>query len=106
MSNPYDGVWAAWLNTMPGTSPWKLHVKGTLQMPTPGFTLTLKESSPQGIDANVLLLDLIVTPPDPDIIVPQVITEEEARFEKPTGIQYKTITILPDGPDIVVEIVS
>jgi hypothetical protein len=106
MSNPYDGVWAAWLNTMPGTGPWKLHVKGTLQMPTPGFTLTLKESSPQGIDADVLLLDLIVTPPGSDMIVPQMITEEEVRFEKPTEIEYKRVTILPDGPDIAVDIVS
>lgn len=104
-SNPYDGQWAAWLDTMPG-SPWTLHVKGVLQMPTPGYELKLCEHEPQGINPAILLLDLIVTPPDPDLIVPQVITEEEARFKKDTETKYESVTILPDGPDIKVEIVS
>lgn len=104
-SNSYDGVWAAWLNTMPG-SPWKLHVKGVLQMPNPAYTLRLKEHVPQGPNPDILLLDLIVEPPGPDLIVPQIITEEEVRFEKRTDVEYKGVTILPDGPDIPVDIVS
>jgi hypothetical protein len=103
ISAPYDGIWEAILDTMPPT-PHSLRVKGVLQMPTPAYTLTLKEHEPQGTNPDILLLDLIVTPPDPDIIVPQVITEE--TFERETENMYSSVTILPDGPYIKVEIVS
>ena len=102
MSKNYDGVWAAWLNMMP-PGPGRLHVKGTLQMPTPGYELKLVEASS---NSDTLVLTLIVTPPDPAVIVPQVVTEEEVRFEKQNSPEYKTVAIQPDGPDIPVEIVS
>jgi hypothetical protein len=104
-SNPYDGKWFATLDKMPPGPP-VLRVKGTLQMPTPGYELTLKEADSQGTDPNILTLDLIVEPPDPELIVPQVITEETVAFEKDTDREYSDVHIAPDGPKVPVEIVS
>ncbi len=102
--NPYDGKWEAWLDTQP-VGPKTLYVIGVLQMPTPGYTLTLTEHDPQGINPAILLLDLTITPPSEG--VPDVITEETVKFNKEADVVYTQVSILPDGPsDIPVKIVS
>lgn len=105
MSNPYDGIWTAWMDVNPDARPWVLHVKGRLQMPSPGYTLNLDKREPQNNPA-VLMLELIVVPPDPDAVVSQVVTEENVIFEESTGNEYGAVHILPDGPEIPVELVD
>ena len=68
-----------------------LRVEGTITMPTPGFSLELQESSPQGINPAILLLDLVVS--DPDGVVAQVVTPTPVLFTKETRETYTQVSI-------------
>lgn len=74
--------WSAWINMMPMANR-TLYTVGRLMMPTPGFKLSLKRTMPQGINPNVLLLDIEVEPPKG--IVEQSITPVEVRYEEKVG---------------------
>jgi hypothetical protein len=83
--------------------PEVLRVTGTCKFRTAGWSVELCRHEPQGINPTDLLLDRIVH--EPQGPVPEVITDVEARYEEQTGFDYKTVTILPDGPSIPVEAV-
>src|SRR5262249_41657428 len=51
--------WHAWVSAMP-PGPKSFHVTGTVIAPTPGYDVSLKVASPQGINPKELILDLLV----------------------------------------------
>ncbi|GAB7046097.1 hypothetical protein [Catenuloplanes indicus] len=102
-TGPAEGEWTAFFNRQP-PGPFTLTVTGRLQMPTPGFKVTLSRANPQGINPRDLLLDLTITPPSGPVA--QVVTEVEVVYEERTDTGYDTVTILPNGPSIKVEEIS
>ncbi len=84
--------WEAIHDFMP-PGPARLRVNGTLQMPTPGYKLSLHQANPQGINPQILLLQLDTEAPTD--VVPQVITPTPVRYELETDFDYTHITILP-----------
>jgi len=97
--------WKAWHDFMPGSQP-TLHVKGTVTVPTSGYTAKLQPATPQGINPAIYLIDLIVTPPAPDEIVSPVLTPLEVYYMEITSQNYTQVSILPDGIIVDVEVVS
>lgn len=78
--------WYAWLNTMP-PKPDDFHVTGKVEVGNPGMFGTLIPASPQGINPDILILDLYLE-------------------QKPGGwqrvntwveVRYDTV-IIPDAP--------
>jgi hypothetical protein len=92
--------WSAWHGSRPPAPP-VLTVAGECTFPTAGYSVELRRHEPQGINPRDLLLDLVVH--EPTGPVAQVITTEEARYEEQTDFEYESVTILPDGPSILVE---
>ncbi|HEU4753763.1 MAG TPA: hypothetical protein VFU47_11705, partial [Armatimonadota bacterium] len=82
----------------------RLRVTGNCIMPTPGYTLTLTRAEPQGIDPDILVLDLRVEPPTEE--VSQVQTPAEVRYLEETWHHYRQVEIRPDGILIAVESAS
>ncbi len=82
--------------------PAVLWVAGSCTFGTPGFTVELCRHEPQGINPRDLLLDLTITPPDG--MVAQVVTTVEVRYEEETDAGFDTVTILPDGISVPVEV--
>ena len=95
--------WRAVLDTMPPGTP-TLTVTGVCYTPTPGYKIKLVPAVPQGINPLILLLKKVVTPPTG--IRPQVITKVDVRYQKKTKTKYTNVTILPDGTNIKVQIVT
>jgi hypothetical protein len=92
--------WAAWHDRQPGGEP-TLHVNGTCPLP-PGDEAILKRHEPQGINPSNLLLDLEVIRAGS---VGDGTQDVPVRYEEVTEFEYRTVTILPSGPTIAVEIV-
>ncbi|CAH1649989.1 conserved hypothetical protein [Hyphomicrobiales bacterium] len=95
----------AWLDTMPGSDK-ALTVIGSVEVPTSGWTGSLAEAVPPGINPAILILDATLTKPTG--IVLQVISTVELTFRKAHSPRYDSITIRGLGSDIhvPVEIVS
>lgn len=71
--------WYAWINLMP-PKPDDFHVVGEVFVGNPGIETHLCVREPQGINPNILLLDLhLVQKPG---MWPQVMTWVQARFDK------------------------
>jgi hypothetical protein len=91
--------WYAWINRMP-PGPASFHVRGTVQVPTPGFAARLKAAVPQGINAAELILDLVVEKLPGQW--PQVVTSLQVAIdEAPLGVPYKGVLIRVPGSDAV-----
>lgn len=104
-TQPKSSNWKAWLNVMPGSGP-TLHVTGDVTVPTGGYSAKLIGHVPQGFNPQILLLDLVVTPPPPDRVVTQAFTTIKVTYEEKTKIKYTQVTILPDDITVDVETVS
>ncbi|MDQ2688040.1 MAG: hypothetical protein M3Y28_09265 [Armatimonadota bacterium] len=98
--NACDVPWTAVHDFMPPGSA-RLKVTGAVMTPTPGYTVTLTEAHPQGINPFILLLRLELTPPTG--IVPQHVVTVPVEYEKETDFKYTQVSILPDGPTVDVE---
>jgi hypothetical protein len=96
----FECEWSAVHDFMP-PRPARLRVNGTCIMPTPGYKLTLTRAEPQGINPNILLLNLEVETPGG--IVPQVLTPTPVAYEEVTDHHYLQVTILPDGATVDVQ---
>ncbi|HJU40844.1 MAG TPA: hypothetical protein VJ724_14835, partial [Tahibacter sp.] len=71
--------WYAWINKMP-PPPDDFHVVGEVEVPNPGIEALLTVRSPQGINPDILLLDLhLFQKPG---VWPQVVTWVQARYDK------------------------
>jgi hypothetical protein len=79
---------------MPGSG-HPLRVSGTCTFPTRGYDAELRTHEPKRRDSE-LLLDLVVR--EPSGSVPEVITEIPLAFEEQTDEDYRTVSVLPDGP--------
>jgi hypothetical protein len=94
------GKWHAIHDGMPPL-PARLHVSGECITPTPGYTITLQEAVPQGINPLILILEKTVIPPTG--VEPQVLTTVPVHFTLKTDVPYTDVTILPDDVTIKVE---
>jgi hypothetical protein len=83
------------------THPARLRVEGTCVMPTPGYRLSLRRADPQGINPNILILELQVEAPTG--IVTQVLTPTPVAYEEETDQHFTSVTIEPDGVSVEVK---
>lgn len=90
----------------PDVRPGVLRVEGECSFGTTGYAVELVRREPQGINPRDLLLDLVVTPPAPGTVVAQVLTAYPVAYEEETTMHLDTVTILPDGPSIDVQIIT
>jgi hypothetical protein len=89
----------AWVDRMPGSPP-KLIVIGVVEVPTLGWKVDLVRAEPQGINPDILLLDIRAVAPGGD--VPQVISKIKVRYEEsPPQRKYSQVDVR-DGADHVV----
>ena len=88
--------WAAWVSRFPG-SPVSFHVTGTVELPSPGYSVTLVPAAPQGFNPNDLILDLKIERLEG--FFPQVITPVEVRYDvTPYAGTYTSVLVRePDG---------
>ena len=86
---------------MPGSQP-RIHVKGTCMFPTGGYKVSLKRGVPQGINPQILLLDLKIAKPTG--IVTQQITKQEVKFDEKTKSTFTQVQIRPDNVTVDVKI--
>ena len=101
--------WYAWLNEMP-PKPDDFHVTGEVKVANPGMQALLTMREPQGINPQVLLLDLhLIQQPG---MWPQVLTWVQARYDSvicPNGVKYQHVEIFYENQSIAsmdVDIVS
>jgi hypothetical protein len=95
--------WSATLGrSTHGTS--RIHVTGTCQYPTTGYTAELRPSVPQGTVPETLELDLVVHVPTG--IVAMHVTNVTVDYEADAPVEYTQVHIRPDGPVIDVEVVG
>lgn len=87
---------------LPG--PGVLRVEGECTLPSTGYDITLVRQVPQGVNPRDLLLQLVVTPP-PDISAP-ALTTYPVLYEEVTEVYLDTVTILPDGASVEVQIIT
>lgn len=88
-----DRNWHAWIDTMPGPGArMTLNLSGEIDLPTPGYTLTLipgpaDRRAPPGLRFNLAASA-------PGGIVPQVVTPMQVTYRQPTPYaQIRQITI-------------
>jgi len=73
--------------------PPRFYVIATVQVPSPGYTATLKKAVPQGINPAILILT-VVTKKKPGIW-PPVVTDVQARYDiKNYKGKFKQVTVL------------
>jgi len=97
-----DCEWSAVQDFMPPGRP-RLRVRGLCTMPTPGYRLTLTRAEPQGINPEILLLELQVERPDG--FVAQVLTPTPVEYEEEGDQRFTHVQIQPEGTLIPVEAV-
>jgi hypothetical protein len=88
----------AWIDHMPPGGP-KLIVTGDVQVPTGGWQVTLTRRSPQGINPDILLLD--VSAQAPNGMVTQVISIIPLRYQAGPPLHPYTQVTVSDGGDAV-----
>ena len=92
--------WYAWLNLMP-PKPDDFHVVGEVFVANPGVQGELCVREPQGINQNILLLDLhLVQRPG---MWPQVMTWVQCRYDKvlgPNSLKYTDVEVFHNGASI------
>jgi hypothetical protein len=89
--------WYAWNDLMP-PRPNHLHVVGEVQVANPGVLALLSSKEPQGINPNILILDLhLVQQPG---IWPQHTTWAQATYTKIEFQPYYQVSILFGGKEI------
>jgi hypothetical protein len=83
--------WAAWNNLMP-PPPDDFHLVGSVQVGNPGVTATLTPKAPQGIDPQILRIELSLH--QQPGMWPQIVTWTQARFDKvPSSQRYTQVQI-------------
>ncbi len=93
--------WYAWFNKMP-PKPGDLHVIGEMEVPNSGVYAVLTKRQPQGINPQILLLDLLLI--QKPGIWPQVTTSVQARYDEvAVGGDYKEVNVLCSG-DVITRI--
>jgi hypothetical protein len=89
-ANPIRTTFKAVIDHQPGTPP-KLTVTGEVEVPTTGWTLSLKPAHPQGINPRDLILDLHAVPPHGP--AGQIVLHEPVGFTEQPSPEYGEVTI-------------
>jgi hypothetical protein len=92
--------WYAWLNLMP-PRPDDFHVVGEVEVGNPGIVAELHTRTPQGINPDILQLDLHLVQ-RPGIWV-QVMTWTQSRYDRvlcPGMSGWKQVEVFHDGQRI------
>jgi hypothetical protein len=90
-----EDTFRAWIDLMP-PGPHKLIVTGDVVTPTSGWSVTLAPAVPQGINPDILILDVTATPPSG--ISRPVRTKVPVRFqESPPQRTYTQVSIRHAG---------
>jgi hypothetical protein len=82
--------------------PGVIVVDGWCTFPTAGWNMELRKAEPQGANPEDLILERVVTRPPEKYAHAGAVTGMEIHWEEPTEVEYKTVTIAPDGPTIEV----
>lgn len=91
----------AWLDKMPGKNN-TLHVTGSVEVPTSGWTGSLVERVPPGINPSILILDVRLVKPTGT--VSDVISFVSLHFQKQHAEQYRQVTIIGAGEDFTIPV--
>lgn len=99
--------WHAWYDHNP-PGPATLHVTGTCEVPRSNCEVRLRRRDQQGANPKDLLLERTVVMGAADgwavgELGDPLVTTREARYEEKTGVEYETVTILPDGVTVRVD---
>ncbi|RDY61525.1 hypothetical protein [Flagellimonas nanhaiensis] len=97
--------WYAWVNKMP-PPPDDFHVVGEVLVPNPGVEPILIPKQPQGINPQILLLDLFLH--QKPGIWPRVMVWKPVRYDKMHNVPYTQVTVFCGDEviaDMTVEIV-
>lgn len=93
--------WYAWNNLMP-PKPDDFHIVGEVLVPNPAVIAKLSPKEPQGINPDILLMDLILI--QKPGIWPQVMTWVQARYDKVlVNSTYKQVQIFC-GKDVIADV--
>lgn len=91
MVNIIPENFSAYIDKQP-PGPHKLIVKGTITVPTGGWSASLTPAVPQGINPAIIILDLKLSRPSGDVT--QAFKDIEARYtESPPKHPYTDATI-------------
>jgi hypothetical protein len=91
----------AWIDKQP-PGPHKLIVIGKVEVPTAGWTATLKPKLP-GINPNILMLEVQKTPPTGN--VNQVVMQIDVRYEeRPPAAPYADVTIFDETQQFTIPV--
>lgn len=88
--------WYAWNNLMP-PRPDAFHLVGEVQVPNPGVDVLLVPRNPQGINPQILLIDLVLV--QQPGIWPQMVIWKPARYDK-VKVTYTNVEIFFDNQSI------
>lgn len=87
--------WYSWNNLMP-PKPDDFHVVGQVEVGNPGVIGELRYKSPQGVNPDIILLDLVLI--QRPGIWPQMMSWIEVRYDKVMkSAHYTNATIFYDG---------
>jgi hypothetical protein len=81
--------WKAWVNLMPGADK-TVHVTGQVRVNSGGWKAQLVKRVPQGINPDILLLDLVIAPPTGPVTQPVLdlpVHFQEKTSGRPTRVQ-------------------
>jgi hypothetical protein len=99
------GHWTAVHDREP-PSPAVLRVRGRCRFPIAGFSVELRRHEPQGSNPRDLLLDRIGHPPEGFPPPGMVVDVVDVDYQEETEAEFDTVTILPDGVSVPVQVVS
>jgi hypothetical protein len=99
------GNWSAVHDREP-PGPAVLRVRGRCRFPIPGFSVELRRHEPQGSNPRNLLLDRIGHPPEGFPPPGTVVDVVDVDYQEETEAEFDTVTILPDGVSVPVQVVS
>ncbi len=99
--NSDEKEFKAWIDKMPGANN-TLHVTGTVTVPTAGWQATLTEANPQGINPDILILEVNKVKPTGDVA--QVVSHIPVRYDKPRSPDYTDVTICGDGDEFTIPV--
>jgi hypothetical protein len=99
--NPDAKEFKAWLDKMPGANN-TLHVTGSVTVPTTGWTATLTEKHPQGINPTILILEVKKVKPTGK--AGDIVSHIPVRFDKPKSPDYEHVTIQGDGDEFTIKV--
>jgi hypothetical protein len=95
-------TFSAWIDKMPPANP-RLIVTGEVQVPTSGWKVKLVRKIPQGINPNILLLDVEATAPHGT--VSQLVTTIPVRYEEgPPEHDYTDVTVFAGSDQVTVKV--